>query len=172
VNYDISLEQPGGAGAGFVAVDQSPGVNGNQYLWKVGKIYMSQDNSYQTVSAGTYRIRLHDNSVGTTATDQLSGWFTIVASQFSVASVTPLSAFADDSTSVVLFGSGFTPSASVYFDTNYSNLRATSRYVSPDGTLIVFTVPTTVPSGPHTLYINDGQNSPPLSLPFVVSIIQ
>ena len=171
-NYDLSLEQPGGAGVGFITNDQSSGTNQNQYLWKVGKIFLSQSNSYQTISAGTYRIRIHGSSIGNSATDQVSGWFTMVASRFSVSSIVPSRGLADDDTSIVLFGSGLTPSASIYFDTNYSNLRATNRYVSPDGTLIVFTIPVTVPAGPHTLYINDGQSSSPLSLPFVVSTIQ
>ncbi|MEI8327601.1 MAG: peptidoglycan-binding domain-containing protein [Candidatus Taylorbacteria bacterium] len=171
-NYDLSLEQPGGAGVGFIANDQFSGTNQNQYIWKVGKIFLTQSNSYQTVPAGTYRIRLRDSSVGDPATDQLSGWFTVIASQFSVSSIVPPRGLADDSTSFVLFGSGLTPSTHIYFDSNYSGLRATNRYVSPDGSLVVFTVPTTVPAGSHMLYINDGQSSSPLSMPFVVSTIQ
>ena len=171
-NYDLSLEQPGGAGAGFITNDQSSGTNQNQYLWKVGKIFLSQSNSYQTVPAGTYRIRVRDSSVGNSSRDQVSGWFTIVASQFSVSSVVPSRCLADDDTSVVLFGSGLTPSTFIYIDSNYSGTQATNRYISPDGSLVVFTVPTTVPAGSHMLYINDGQGSSPLSIPFVVSTIQ
>lgn len=171
-NYNISLEQPGGAGAGFIALSQSAGINGNQYVWNVGKIFSSQTNTYQNLVAGTYRIRLQGTATGASPTDKVSGWFTIVASQFAVTSVTPSSAFADNATSVVLFGSGFTSSASIYFDTNYSGLMATNRYVSPDGTVIVFTVPTIVSSGTHTLYINNGQSSSPASLSFVVNSIQ
>ena len=84
----------------------------------------------------------------------------------------PASAFADDATSVVLLGSGFTPSASVYFDANNSSLRATNQYISSDGTVLVFTVPANVPTGPHTIYVNDGQNSQPVTLSFTVSVSQ
>ena len=153
-------------------MSQSPNTNSNQYVWNVGKIYTSQSNSYQTLSPGTYRIRLQSSISGASTNDQTSGWFTIVAPQFAVTSVTPSYSFADNATSVVLFGSGFTSSASIYFDNNYSGLMATNKYVSPDGTVIVFTIPTTVSSGPHTLYINNGQSSSPVSLSFVVNSTQ
>jgi hypothetical protein len=138
----------------------------------VGKIFSSDMNSNQNVAAGTYRIRLEGVSSGALSTDQVSGWFTIVAPQFVVNSVMPSSAYADNATSVVLFGSGFTTSASVYFGTNNSSLRANNTYVSPDGTVLVFTIPTTVPAGSYTLFINNGTGLSPATLPFVVSSIQ
>ncbi len=170
--YNISLERPGGAGAGFIALSQLPGSNGNQYLWKVGNIYSSITNSYQDLPIGTYRIRIQGNNTGSTPNDDVSGWFTVIAPQFSVTSIAPASAYADDATSVVLLGSGFSRSTNIYFDSNYSNLQATSRYVSPDGTVIVFTVPTSVTSGSHTLFINNAQSSLPVTLSFVVSSAQ
>jgi hypothetical protein len=169
--YDLSLDQAGGGGAGFVAQDQSPSSAGNQYVWKVGQVFSSLTNSTQTVSPGTYRIRLHSDVSGTASTDQVSGWFTIIAQQFVVNSVVPSSAYADNATSIVLFGSGFTTSSSVYFDNNYSSLRVNNAYISPDGTVLVFTIPTTVPAGSHTLFINNGISSSPVTVPFVVSSI-
>ena len=168
-NFNISLEQPGGAGAGFIATSQSLSTNGNQYVWKVGQVFSSQSNSNINVDPGTYRIRLEGANSGAMANDQTSGWFTILAQQFGVSSVVPSSAYADNTTSVVLFGSGFTNSASIYFDSNYSSYRANNTYVSPDGTVLVFTIPTNVPSGSHTLYINNGQSSNPVTLPFTVN---
>ena len=169
--FNISLEQPGGAGAGFIATSQSTLTNSNQYTWNVGKIFSSQTNSYQTVPDGTYRIRIQDASAGAASTDQTSGWFTIVASTFAISSVTPSSAYADNTTSVVLLGTGFTSSASVYFDSNYSSLRGNNEYVSPDGTVLVFTVPTNVPAGPHTLFINNGQSATPATVSFSVNSV-
>lgn len=170
--YNIGLEQPGGAGAGFIALNQSSNTTGNQYVWSAGKIYSSQTNSNQVISPGTYRIRLESTVSGTSQNDQVSGWFTVVAQQFVVNSVVPTSAYADNTTSIVLFGSGFTSASSVYFDTNYSNLRANNKYISPDGTVLVFTIPTAVSVGSHTLFINNGANSTPASLSFTVSSIQ
>jgi hypothetical protein len=170
--YNINLEQPGGAGAGFIALNQSPNISLNQYVWNAGKVLVSQANSTQSVLPGTYRIRLQGVSSGANSTDQVSGWFTIVAQQFSANSVVPSSSPADNVTSVVLFGLGLTSSVSVYFDSNYSSLRANNEYVSPDGTILVFTIPTNVPAGPHTLIINNGISSTPISLPFTVSSIQ
>jgi hypothetical protein len=110
---------------------------------------------------------------GASTSDETSGWFTVVAQQFAVNSVTPSSAYADNATSVVLFGTGFTNSTSIYFDNTYSSLRANNQYVSSDGTVLVFTIPNTVPSGSHTLYINNnGYNSSPVTMPFTVLSIQ
>ena len=170
--YNISLEQPGGAGAGFIALNQSPNANTNQYVWNVGKIYSSQTNATQTLSPGTYRIRLSGTVSGASSADQVSGWFTVVAQQFAVNSVMPSSAYADNATSIVLFGTGFTNASSIYFDTNYSSLRANNTYVSPDGTVLVFTIPTTVPAGSHTLFINNGISSTPVTVQFNVSAVQ
>jgi len=171
--YDIDLEQPGGAGAGFIAVSQSANTNSNQYVWNVGKILNSQSNSYQTLSPGTYRIRVKSSMGGASTNDQTSGWFTVVAQQFTINSVVPSSAYADNATSFVLFGTGFTNSTSVYFDSNYSSLKANNQYVSSDGTVLVFTIPTDVPSGSHTLYINNnGYNSSPVTIPFTVLSVQ
>jgi hypothetical protein len=165
------LEQPGGIGAGFIAQSLSSNSS-STYVWKVGKVFSSNTNSNQNVAAGTYRIRLESISSGPASTDEVSGWFTITTSQFAVNSIMPSSAYADDSTSVVLFGTGLSSSASVYFDANYSGIRANNRYESADGSVLVFTIPTTVSAGTHTLYINDGVSSTPVILSFVVSTIQ
>ena len=168
--YNISLEQPGGVGAGFIAFNQSSNTsNQNQYIWSVGEISTFQSSSNTIVSPGTYRIRLQSSVSGASTNDPTSGWFTIVAQQFAVTSVVPSSAYADNATSIVLFGTGFTNSTSIYFDSNYSNQRANNQYVSSDGTVLVFTIPTTVSAGSHTLYINSsGYNSLPVTMPFTV----
>lgn len=170
-SFNIILEQPGGVGAGFIAMSPVINTNSNQYIWSVGKVFSSQSNTNQTVPAGTYRIRLQSQYFGASQTDGTSGWFTITAPQFNVSSVNPSSAPADNTSSVVIFGSGLTMSASVYFDSNYSSLRGNNSYVSPDGTILVFTIPTNVPSGPHTLWVNNGSGQS-ASLSMVVSAIR
>ena len=167
--FNISLEQPGGAGAGFVASNLSPTGNSNQYVWKVGSVYSSQTNSNTTIQPGTYRLRLQSSTYGASSNDMVSGWFTVVAPQFSVSSIVPSVGYADDTSSVVLLGSGFTPATTVYFDNNYSSLRGNNQYISPDGSVLVFTVPTSVPIGTHILYINNGQSSNPVTIPFRVT---
>ena len=169
--YNILLEQPGGMGAGFIAMSQNPVAGQNQYLWNVGNVYSSQTNLTQTVAPGTYRIRLQSASYGASLTDEVSGWFTIIAQPFAANSVIPSSVYADNATPVVLFGSGFTQSTNVYFDTNQSGTRANNAYISPNGTVLVFTVPTGVAVGAHTLYINNGSVTP-ASLPFTVNATQ
>ncbi len=171
--YNISLEQPGGSGAGFIALNQSSNIsNPNQYVWSVGKVSTPQSSS-DIVSPGTYRIRLQSSVSGASTNDQTSGWFTIVGEQFNISSVVPSSSYADNATSIVLFGTGFTDSTSIYFDSNYSNQRANNQYVSSDGTVLVFTIPTIVSAGSHTLYINSsGYNSSPVTMPFTVLNVQ
>jgi hypothetical protein len=169
--YNIILEQPGGVGAGFIASNQSP-LSGNQYVWKVGKMLSSQSNTYRTLLPGTYRIRIQNTGAGGYTNDQVSGWFTVVAQSFVVNTVMPTSAYADNASPVVLFGSGFGTNPSVYFDSNYSSLRANNQYVSTDGTVLVFTIPTSVGYGSHTLFINNGNGSSPVTMPFTISSIQ
>ncbi|MDE2038318.1 MAG: peptidoglycan-binding protein [Patescibacteria group bacterium] len=168
-NFDISLEQPGGAGAGFVVSNLSSIASGNQYVWKVGTVFSSSADSNITVQPGTYRLRLQSSVHGASANDQVSGWFTITAMQFKVSTVIPSSGYADNASSVVLSGTGFASNASVYFDSDYSNLRANNQYISPDGSVLVFTVPSSVSAGLHTLYINDGKGSSPITLPLTIN---
>ena len=170
-NYNIILEQPGGVGAGFIASNISNSSD-NKYIWKVSSVFSSQTNQNKTIDAGTYRIRIQNTNSSSNSADILSGWFTITAQVFNITSIVPASAPADDSTAVVLFGTGFaTYNNSIYFDTNYSGISATNLYVSPDGTVLVFSIPKTVTAGPHTLYINSGLNSGLRSMPFTVSTI-
>ncbi len=169
--FNIVLEQPGGVGAGFVAQSVSP-TAGYQYLWKVGSVFSSQLNSNIKVDVGTYRVRLQSTYSGATSSDQVSGWFTIVAPLFAATSVMPASAPADNSTSVVLLGSGFTYYTHLYFDSNDFATRVSSSYISPDGSVLVFTVPTTMSVGRHTLFVTNGSNISSSSLPFIVSAVQ
>lgn len=170
-NFNITLEQPGGSGVGFIGTSLSNNGD-NQYVWKVGNVFSSQTNADKVVDTGTYRIRIVSTNSSLTSEDIVSGWFTIVASQFTVNSILPTSAPADAATSIVLFGSGFTAyNNSIYFDTNYSGIRANNLYVSPDGTVLVFTIPKSVSSGTHSLYVNNNSNTYSKPLKFTVTQI-
>jgi hypothetical protein len=68
-----------------------------------------------------------------------------------------------------VYGSDFTNSTAVYFDTNLYGIRANNVFVSTDGTVLVFTVPTTVSSGPHQLFVSNGYNLSPASVSFTVN---
>lgn len=167
--FNITLEQPGGVGAGFVAMNLSPNSGLNQYVWKVGAVYSSQTNSNITIAPGTYRLRLQSATYGASSNDEVSGWFTVTTPQFTVSSIVPSSGYADNASSVVLFGAGFTSGSAVYFDSDYSNVRANNQYVSPDGSILVFTIPTAVPAGVHTLYIHNSPGSNPVTISFTIN---
>lgn len=167
--FNIILEQPGGAGAGFVANNLTGSAQG-QYTWKVGNIFSTFSNLEQTVPAGTYRLRLQNANSSSAHDDIVSGWFTIVAPSFSVSDVRPASSLADNSTAIVLFGSGFSQNNnSVYFDSSTNGIRARNLFVSSDGTVFVFAIPVNVSKGPHTLIINNSSSGSNASIPFVVT---
>lgn len=167
--FNIILEQPGGAGAGFVANNLNGSAQG-QYTWKVGNVFSTFSNLEQTVPVGTYRLRLQNANSSSVHNDIVSGWFTVVAPSFSVSDVRPSSSPADNSTAIVLFGSGFSQNnSSVYFDSSTNGIRARNLFVSSDGTVLVFAVPVNVSTGPHTLIVNNGSGGSNANIPFVVT---
>jgi hypothetical protein len=75
-----------------------------------------------------------------------------------VNTILPSSVPNDDTTAVVLYGTGFDASSRIYFDTRFGT-PANVRYSSPDGTVIVFTVPTGLASGAHTAFLTNSTNT-------------
>ena len=153
--YNIILEQPGGAGAGFIATNLS---GGSGYSWKGGNIFSSGTQTNQNVATGTYRIRIQSTTGGVSSTDPVSGWFTLVGPPLQVSSVTPSVVANDAHTAAVVYGTGFDPSSIVYFDQQYGT-GGTVLYVSPDGTVIVFSVPSVISPGYHSIFVGNQYGS-------------
>jgi peptidoglycan hydrolase-like protein with peptidoglycan-binding domain len=153
--YNIVLEEPGGAGAGFIATNLS---GGSGYSWRAGTIFSTATQSNQTVATGTYRIHIEQTSGGVSSADPVSGWFTVVGAPLAINSVTPSTIPADGHTVGVIYGNGFDSSSIVYLDQQYGT-PATLQYVSADGTVIVFTIPTTISAGYHTVLVQNGAGS-------------
>ncbi len=155
VNYTISLEDQYGAGQGFIASN----LNTNQYVWTVGSVY-TNGVGYQTVSPGTYRIHVENAATGVSASDQISGLFTLAPAQLDITYAIPSSIPADGKTSAVLYGTGFNVNTQVVLNAPTISENISPAYVSPDGTVLVCTIPPTVPAGEYTIgAINTFSNS-------------
>ena len=153
--YNIILEQVGGAGAGLI---QTSGFGTSSFQWKVGNIYSSSINANENVATGTYRIHIESTSYTPSDSDPVSGWFTLTSPALSVRSISPATVPADNLTAAVILGVGFDSSTKVHFDGQYG-YPANVLYVSPDGTIIVFTVPTNIQIGLHTIWVSNQYSS-------------
>jgi hypothetical protein len=149
----LVLETEDGTTRGYIAF--FPGTS-EEYVWDVGKV--SVGDSTEIVGTGKYRIRVQDKSRGGAANDPKSGLFTIIAPELVVSSVTPSAILADGKASAVVFGSGFTKNTRVYLDDIYG-ISADVLFISPDGTILVFSMPSTVSRGLHRLILRTSYGS-------------
>lgn len=143
MGYTILLENTGGVGAGYIAMGTFPD---NTFVWKIGTILSSNT----AIAPGTYRIRITDTIRGPQSIDRVSDPFIVSATPVSIRTVFPSTVPADNNTSVVLYGSGFTSGTAVYFDGLIGSSAAQVTYASPDGRVLIFTVPTSISTGRHT----------------------
>jgi hypothetical protein len=60
--------------------------------------------------------------------------------------------------SIVLYGSGFDATSRVYID-NVGGMLANVLFVSPDGKILVFAVPSTVTPGSHSIALTNQYSS-------------
>jgi len=158
--YDIVLLSPTGS-AGFIAQSL---VGTSQYLWTVGNVFSSQTQSNQTVTPGSYQIRIQNSATGAEPTDPISNPFTISAASLNVSVVFPTSIPADGSTAAILYGSGFNLSTLVGF-TNTPE-KGQVLYVSPDGRVLVFTVPIGTNTSSQSVYVTSSSGVSSNKLPF------
>jgi hypothetical protein len=153
VTDGLVLETEDGVTKGYISF--FPGT-GEEYVWDVGNV--SVGDTTETVEPGRYRIRVQDKSRGASANDPKSGLFTISAPDLFITSVVPEGIVADGKASAVLFGSGFTKSTRVYLDGLYEN-SSNVLFVSPDGTILVFSIPATVSRGLHRIVLRNSYGS-------------
>ena len=162
--YDLVLVSPNGAGAGFIA---SSVTNANSYLWTVGSVFSSQTQSNIIVPVGSYQIRIQNSATGAEPNDPISNPFTIAAATLGISSVFPASVPANGNTAAVLYGSNLNSSVSVTF--SGTGAKGQVLYVSPDGKVLVFSVPNGTPAGSQAVYVTNqsGQSSNQLSFTII-----
>lgn len=142
--YNVILEDSSGTPQGFIV----SGTYATSYTWTVGVVHNSSSASTDTVPPGTYRIHA-EASGGAQTSDVLSATFTIAAS-ISISQIFPHAVAADGNRSVVIYGSDFKPTSMVDI---YGYGTVPPQFVSADGRVIVFAVPTGVYPGPHTVTV-------------------
>lgn len=149
--YDIVAEKSDGSSGGYIRHSAS---GGSSFSWRAGSVFSAATQSDITMATGTYRVRIVPASGLTTDNDPISGWFTLDAVPLSVSTVAPTAISADDFSSVVIVGSGFDRNTLVSIDSAYGQIMNTT-YVAPDGKVLIFTVPTSVSRGSHSLYVSN-----------------
>ena len=155
------LENQNGLSQGFITPNAQ---TSGSFDWQVGTVLSSVTNTNIVVPTGTYEIDLRSISGG--APDIISGTFNITTPPLTVSSILPLTASLSADPTIVLYGSGFNSSATITID-GYYNDQASALYASPDGTVIVFPLPSNVGVGQHVVYISNAGGlavSPPFTV--------
>lgn len=148
-NESLILENDKGIALGSIISDTT-GLS--TFTWKIGRVHSTQTGGDITVPPGLYKLHIRGASSGV---DILSGPFTIAMPAITVSTVVPTTILAGDDNAVVLYGTGFTSTMFIYLD-GYRNTSLNRLYVSPDGRVLVFSLPSSVPPGAHYITLKNG----------------
>lgn len=160
--YALDLEDKYGVGAGHIV----GAVTGSHYDWKVGKTFSSKTNTESYVEPGTYRIHLTSAGITRSVKEQYSGLFNILEKSLTLSVINPSTVPNDDNSSVVLYGSGFRPSSLIHFDVSSEDDRTVKpQYISRDGKILVFTVPSNIYPSQYSIVVNNTYESGATSTP-------
>lgn len=159
--YNIVLEDKYGVGGGIIASS----ISGNSYTWEAGKAYSSRAGTVIMAPPGVYRIHLQSILANSMGKDQYSGLFTLESKPVRISSILPQAVSNNGKASAALYGSGFDSASRVLFDDQNTGRYVRPSYVSPDGKILVFNVPSYVSEGPHVVmvrhvYDSDVENTP------------
>lgn len=167
-SVDITLEDQNGVGQGYIA---SGLYNITQYTWKVGEIFSGDK---KTISGpGTYRIRVRSSSRGIQAGDRTSVAIGINATPLYIRNLLPGSSMPNDGkTTGVIYGTGFNNTSAIKIDGEWG-MAISPTYLSPDGRVLVFTIPSYIGPGNHTISVKNNyltaSTSPSNALDLVVT---
>lgn len=160
--YDILLFDNSGNSAGYI----SSNVSGGTFEWNVGHIFTSTNQEDQTVSPGIYRIVLRPSySTSAKAPVQYSGLFTILGKPIVLNTLIPSVVSNGGKSSIAISGSGFDFSSVLYFGPFENNYKSSQTFVTKDGTLVVFSVPTYIPQGSYNVFVLNAYSSGATSTP-------
>lgn len=145
--YGIILEDKDGLGVGHI----TPAVSGNSFDWTVGKVFSAITNSNIYVEPGTYRIKLTNSSYSSNIPDQYSGLFSITGKYLEIGSIIPSSVSNLNDISVVAYGRGFDSTTMVSYGIGGNNRITKPVFVSNNGKLLVFDIPSGISSGDYSV---------------------
>lgn len=159
--YDIKLEDKNGLSYGFVANS----VSGNSYNWEIGKVFSARTNSEIFVEPGSYRLALTSSNYRQDIPDQYSGLFSVLGRPLEIDSITPGSVSNSKDNSLVLYGRGFDSTTLVYYFNDNINRTIRPEFISTDGTIAVFKIPSQSITGQYNIYVYNTYSSGATSTP-------
>jgi len=152
--YSIVLEDQNGVSQGFIQPNM---VTSGSYVWQVGQVLSGATNLYSTVGAGLYKIHIYNVSGG--MSDVWSGVFNIVAPPLTLQNIIPSTiSLKSTNSAIALYGSGLNTSIQISID-GYYNLSGNASYVSPDGSVAVFLIPSGITTGLHNVVVSNNYGS-------------
>lgn len=159
--YGITLEDKDGLGVGHI----TPAVSGNSFEWTVGKVFSASTNSNIYVEPGMYRIKLTNSSYSSNIPDQYSGLFSITGKYLSIGSIIPSSVSNSDNVSIVAYGRGFDSNTMVSYGIDGNNRMTKPVFVSNNGKLLVFEIPSGISVGDYSVNVYSLYSSGATSTP-------
>ena len=159
--YNILLEDANGIGKGFIA---SNVYQANSYVWQVGNVTTSNNDSSWNppLPSGTYRIHVVNASTGAQVSDVPSPTFSLVDTPLTLTSVSPSyvssTASASGPTSVTVYGTRFDRTTNVTLQGMFTSTVYPS-YVYPDGTQLIFYVPSGLATGKYGIGVSNTYGS-------------
>jgi peptidoglycan hydrolase-like protein with peptidoglycan-binding domain len=160
--YDILLFDNSGNSVGYI----SSNVSGGTFEWNVGHIFTSTNRDDQTISPGIYRIVLRPSySLGSKVPVQYSSLFTVLGKPISLGTLIPGVVSNGGKSSIAISGSGLDSSSVLYFGPYENNYKSSQTFVTKDGSLAVFSVPTYIPAGNYNVFVLNAYSSGATSTP-------
>lgn len=159
--YGITLEDKNGLGVGHI----TSAVSGNSFEWTVGKVFSAITNSNIYVEPGMYRVKLTNSSYSSNIPDQYSGLFSITGKYLNIGSIIPSSVSNIDNVSIVAYGRGFDSNTMVSYGIDGNNRMTKPVFVSNNGKLLVFEIPSGISVGDYSVNVYNLYSSGATSTP-------
>lgn len=166
-SVDIILEDSNGVAVGHIASNL---YNVNHFSWKVGDISTNGSSQDTLSEPGVYKIRVRSTLKGQQAGDATSALITINAIPLYIRSISPASVPADGKTTAIIQGNGFNNLSSVRLGGDRGT-RISATYISPDGKMMSFYIPTYIEPGAYDIRVRNSYTVASTTLSNPVSLI-
>lgn len=147
--YGIILEDKDGVGVGHITQT----VFGDSFDWMVGNVFSSQTNTDIYIEPGIYRIRISGTRGTTSVGEQYSGLFAIAGKKLEIESINPNFIYTNKNSYIAMIGTGYDNTTQINFDINNSSRKIKPNYISEDGKVLVFKIPSYFSQGQYALNV-------------------